>query len=170
MRLLQRLLGRQDRGTAPLLYQAVVAEGRRTHWYEAGQVPDTIDGRFDMIAAILSIVLLRLEAEPEGAAPNAALAECFIHDMDGQLREIGIGDIVVGKHIGRMMGMLGGRLTAYRAGLAGGSLHDALVRNLYRGHAPDPAAVAHVEAGLFALHGRLAAAPLAGIVAGKLPE
>jgi len=169
MRLLKRLLGGHDRGTAPLLYQAVVAEGRRPHWYQAGQVPDTIDGRFDMIAAILSIVLLRLEREPEGAAPNAALAECFIQDMDGQLREIGVGDIVVGKHIGRMMGMLGGRLTAYRAGLAAGSLHDALVRNLYRGHAPEEAALAHVEAGLLAFRDRLAAVPLASVIAGKLP-
>lgn len=169
MRLLQRLLGRNDRGAAPLLYQAVVAEGRRPHWYQAGEVPDTIDGRFDMIAAVLAMVLLRLEAEPEGAAPNAALAECFIHDMDGQLREIGIGDIVVGKHIGRMMGMLGGRLGAYRSGLAAGSLGDALVRNVYRGHAPALDALAHVEAGLLALRDRLAAAPLASIVAGELP-
>ncbi len=169
MRLLQRLLGRNDRGAAPLLYQAVVAEGRRPHWYQAGEVPDTIDGRFDMIAAVLAMVLLRLEAEPAGAAPNAALAECFIHDMDGQLREIGIGDIVVGKHIGRMMGMLGGRLGAYRSGLAAGSLGDALVRNVYRGHAPAPEALAHVEAGLLALRDRLAAAPLASIVAGELP-
>lgn len=169
MRLLKRLLGGQDRGTAPLLYQAVVAEGRRPHWYREGAVPDTIDGRFDMIAAVLAVVLLRLEQEPEGAAPNAALAECFIEDMDGQLREIGIGDIVVGKHIGRMMGMLGGRLTAYRAGFAARSLGDALVRNLYRGHAPDDAALAHVEAELKAFRDRLAAAPIATLVAGKLP-
>jgi cytochrome b pre-mRNA-processing protein 3 len=169
MRLLKRLFGSQDRGTAPLLYQAVVAEGRKPHWYQAGQVPDTIDGRFDMIAAVLSIVLLRLELEPEGAAPNAAVAECFIHDMDGQLREIGIGDIVVGRHIGRMMGMLGGRLTAYRAGFAAGSLQEALVRNLYRGHPPEAAALAHVEAGLIAFRDQLAATPIATVIAGKLP-
>jgi cytochrome b pre-mRNA-processing protein 3 len=169
MRLLKRLLGGQNRGTAPLLYQAVVAEGRRPHWYRAGQVPDTIDGRFDMIAAVLSVVLLRLEQEPEGAAPNAALAECFIQDMDGQLREIGIGDIVVGKHIGRMMGMLGGRLTAYRAGLATRSLGEALTRNLYRGHVPEAAVLAHVETELLAFRDRLAATPIATIIAGSLP-
>src|SRR3546814_9204461 len=65
--------------------------------------------------------------------------------MDGQLREIGIGDIIVGKHIGRMMSMLGGRLGAYRAGLAEGDLAPALVRNLYRGTAPAPAALAHTR-------------------------
>ena len=83
-------------------------------------VPDTVDGRFDMIAAVLCTVLLRLEREPEGLATTAPLTERFVDDMDGQLRQIGIGDIVVGKHIGKMMSMLGGRLGAYRDGLARG--------------------------------------------------
>ena len=170
MGLLQRLFGRPNRGTAPLLYNQVVALGREPHWYRDGRVPDTIDGRFDMIAAVLAMVLLRLEGEPEGIAPSTALAECFIDDMDGQLREIGVGDIVVGKHMGRMMGMLGGRLGAYRDGLASGSLREALVRNLYRGQAPAEAGVAHVEAQLLALRDRLAALPVATIVAGELPR
>jgi len=170
MGLFKRLFGAPDRGTAPQLYTAIVATGRAPHWYAEGAVPDTIDGRFDMIAAILSLVLLRLEGEPEAMAPSAALAECFIDDMDGQLREIGIGDIVVGKHMGRMMGMVGGRLGAYRAGLADGTLGAALVRNLYRGVPPADTALAHVEAALIALRDRLAAAPTATILAGELPQ
>jgi hypothetical protein len=75
--LFQRLFGAPDRGTAPALYEAVTAQGRRPHWYEAGAVPDTIDGRFDMIAAVLAMVLLRLESEPAGfpkapRSPNAS--------------------------------------------------------------------------------------------------
>ena len=62
--------------------------------------------------------------------------------MDGQLRQIGIGDVVVGKHVGRMMGALGGRLGAYRDGLAAGDLGPALVRNLYRGEPPAARALA----------------------------
>jgi cytochrome b pre-mRNA-processing protein 3 len=170
MGLLKRLFGTPDRGTAPRLYAAIVARGRAPHWYAEGRVPDTIDGRFDMIAAMLALVLLRLEQDPEAIGPSTALAECFIEDMDGQLREIGIGDIVVGKHMGKMMGMVGGRLGAYRTGLAQGSLRDALVRNLYRGHAPDDAALAHVEAALLALRDGLAAMPIAAILAGKLPQ
>ncbi|WP_066799811.1 ubiquinol-cytochrome C chaperone family protein [Sphingomonas soli] len=169
MRLLQRLFGAPDRGTAPQLYDAVVALGRMPHWYEEGAVPDTIDGRFDMIAAVLSIVMLRLEGDPQGVPQSTALAECFIQDMDGQLREIGIGDVVVGKHLGRMMGMLGGRLGAYRDGLAAGSIRDALVRNVYRGAPPADAALAHVERELLALREKLAAAPIAVLVAGELP-
>ncbi len=170
MGLLKRLFGAPDRGTAPQLYAAIVAAGRAPHWYVEGAVPDTIDGRFDMIAAILSLVLLRLENAPEARAPSTALAECFIEDMDGQLREIGIGDIVVGKHMGRMMGMIGGRLGAYRAGLAGEGLRAALVRNLYRGAAPSDPALTHVEAELLGLRDRLAAMPVAAILAGELPK
>lgn len=170
MGLLKRLFGAPDRGTAPQLYAAIVAAGRAPHWYAKGEVPDTIDGRFDMIAAVLSLVLLRLESEPEAMAPSTQLAECFIDDMDGQLREIGIGDVVVGKHMGRMMGMVGGRLGAYRAGLAGEGLGAALVRNLYRGKAPSDAGLAHVEGELLALRDRLAAAPTAAILAGALPQ
>ncbi len=151
------------------LYNAVVARGREPHWYVAGAVPDTVDGRFDMIAAVLAMVLLRLETEPAGAAPAAQVTERFVDDMDGQLREIGIGDIVVGKHIGRMMAMLGGRLGAYRDGIAGGDLGPALVRNLYRGEAPDPLAVAHVSTHLMGLRETLAGVSVARLIDGDLP-
>jgi cytochrome b pre-mRNA-processing protein 3 len=165
-------LGRQDEAGLPL-YTAAVARGREPHWYLDGAVPDTVDGRFDTLAAVLSVVLLRLEAEP---GPNlgagrlsVAATERFVDDMDGQLRQAGIGDITVGKHIGRMMSALGGRLGAYRDGLAAGDLKPALVRNLYRGEAPPPAALAHVEARLLALRDALAATPHDALEEGRLP-
>ena len=132
---LQKLMGREDDTLAASLYDAVIDGARQPHWYEAGGVPDTIDGRFDMVAAILSLVLLRLESEPRANAASIRLTERFVTDMDAQLREQGVGDIGVGKHIGKMMGMLGGRLGAYRDGLAAGDLQVALERNLYRGRA-----------------------------------
>ena len=165
---LAALMGKRDEETLPL-YQAVVARARQPHWYLDGEVPDSVDGRFDAVAAVLSTVLLRLEREQEAAGPSARLAERFVDDMDGQLREIGIGDVVVGKHVGRMMSMLGGRLGAYRDGFAAGELTPALVRNLYRGKPPGDAAVAHVAAQLEDLRERLAAVPLASILEGKLP-
>ncbi len=168
MRLLKRLFQAPDRGTAPLLYAAIVARGRQPHWYEAGAVPDTIDGRFDMIAAVMSLVLLRLEQDESAVPFSTHLTEVFIDDMDGQLRQIGIGDIVVGKHVGKMMGMLGGRLGAYRTALADGTLGEALVRNLYRGEAPEPQALAHVETELRALHAKLGTTPIATLRAGEL--
>lgn len=168
MNWIARLFGRTDEEGLPL-YTAIVAQARATHWYEAGAVPDTVDGRFDMVAAILSLVLLRLELEPLAAGPSARLTERFVEDMDGQLREIGIGDIIVGKHIGRMMSMLGGRLGAYRAGLAANDLDTALVRNLYRGAAPAPEALRHVATALLGFRDSLATTPSAAILEGKLP-
>ncbi len=146
---LQRLLGRSDprEGLAPL-YNAIVGEGRQPHWYLDGAVPDTIDGRFDMIVAIMALVLIRLEQQ-NAAQESAWLTELFVDDMDGQLRQEGIGDVVVGKHVGRMMSALGGRISAYRAALQTGTgLDEALRRNLYRGAEVPDAAVAHVEGAL----------------------
>jgi cytochrome b pre-mRNA-processing protein 3 len=166
--ILARIFGeRRDESLA--LYQAVVARAREHHWYVEGAVPDTVDGRFDVVAAVLSLVLLRLESEAAGAQPAVHLAERFVDDMDPQLREIGIGDLVVGKHVGRMMAALGGRLGAYREALAAGDLRPALIRNLYRGAAPAPAALDHAAGALSELHAALASASVATLVGGQLP-
>ena len=147
---LQRLFGSRSDPKAGLLplYEAVIAQGRQPHWYMEGAVPDTLDGRFDMIVAILAQVLIRLEAQG-GAQDSVWLTELFVDDMDGQLRQEGIGDVVVGKHIGRMMSALGGRISAYRDALTGqADMADALRRNLYRGAPVSDAALAHVEGAL----------------------
>ena len=151
------------------LYVAVVARARAPNWYVEGAVPDSIDGRFDMIAAVLAMVMLRLESDPAGVPAATHLAESFVDDMDPQLREIGIGDLLVGKHIGRMMGMLGGRLGAYRDGIAAGDLKPALVRNLYRGDTPADVALAHVEGELLALREAAAGVSVDRLIDGELP-
>jgi cytochrome b pre-mRNA-processing protein 3 len=165
-----RLFGRGERDALAPLYKAVVAEARRPDWYRQGRVPDTLDGRFDMVAAVLSLVLLRLEDEGDaGRAPSAHLTELFVEDMDGQLRERGIGDIVVGKHVGRMMGALGGRLGAFREAFAAGDLDAAIERNIYRGTAPAAEPLGAVRHGLADLHARLRAVPAASLIAGAWP-
>jgi len=150
------------------LYAAVIAQARAQHWYLEGGVPDTLDGRFDMIAAMLSLVMMRMEALG-AVAESAWLTELFIDDMDGQVRQIGFGDIVVGKQIGRMIGALGGRLAAYRAGLSGeASLSDALVRNLYRGEAPAADELAYTEAQIRALAAHIDGLSHDALLAGQL--
>ena len=152
------------------LYDAVVALARDPEWYRQGAVPDTLDGRFDMIAAVLALVLLRIEAEGvAGRAASAMLVERFVDDMDGQLRQIGIGDILVGKHIGKMVSALGGRLGAYREGLGEGDLRPALTRNLYRGAEVAPEALALVDARLRRLSDALAETPFDRLIEGVLP-
>ena len=164
-----RIFGGGRRGEAEALYRASVARAREEHWYLAGDVPDTVDGRFDMIAAVLSAVMIRLEGDPAGARPAVYLAEAFVDDMDPQLREIGIGDITVGKHVGKMMAALGGRLGAYRQGFAAGDLRPALVKNLYRGTPPAPAALEHVAGELTVLGRTLADTQLPRLLKGELP-
>ena len=151
------------------LYDAVVARGRAPAWYLDG-APDTLDGRFDMIAAILAHVLIRLEDDPVARQPSVHLAELFVDDMDGQLRQIGIGDMIVGKHIGKMMSALGGRLTAYRdAGADPAALRAALVRNLWQG-ADLGAPADAVTARMARFAAALAAVPVANILSGALPD
>lgn len=171
MSILRRLFSNDDpRDALRPLYSAIVSRGREPHWYAQGGVADTLDGRFDMITAILCLVLLRLESVPEAKQQSVWLTELFVDDMDGQLRQIGIGDMIVGKHIGRMMSALGGRLSAYRSGLgAGESLEDALIRNVYRGNAPAPDQLEHVAAGLRTLWNALAQTGAAPLWAGNLP-
>lgn len=166
---LHRLFGRTDpREALQPLYQAIVAEARQPHWYLDGAVPDTIDGRFDMLVAVLAQALVRLEQL--GAAQESVwLTELFVDDMDGQLRQEGIGDVVVGKHVGRMMSALGGRISAYRAALSqGGDLTEALRRNLYRGQEADATAVAHVENALRGRWARLSHLGLDSLLKGDL--
>jgi len=167
--LLQRILAPRTEPDAPtLLYQAIVAQARSPHWYVEGAVPDTMDGRFDMLSSILALVLLRLEAI-DARLETARLAELFVTDMDGQLRQGGVGDLVVGKHIGRMMSLLGGRLDAYRAGLEpGGDLAGAIDRNIHRGASVADGGRNHVEQGLRALAEGLARRPLDIILAGEI--
>lgn len=171
MTLLQRLFGKNEpdpkTGLVPL-YNQVVARARLPHWYVEGQVPDSVDGRFDMVAAILTLVLLRLEEDQSNAQAMAYLTELFVDDMDGQLREFGIGDMIVGKHIGRIMGALGGRLGAFREAVADETkLDDAILRNIYRSETANPAALAHVRNGLLTVERSLGAQAPETIVAGS---
>ncbi|MGX7953399.1 ubiquinol-cytochrome C chaperone family protein [Tsuneonella sp. HG249] len=126
------------------LWSAVVAEARRPDWYADGGVADTVPGRFDMVSAVLAVVLLWMEGREALAAPSVYLTELFVHDMDGQLREFGIGDVVVGKHVGKLVGAMGGRIDAYRAGLVGddAALVDAVSRNVTFGEGGKPELVA----------------------------
>ncbi|MGV1684980.1 ubiquinol-cytochrome C chaperone family protein [Sphingopyxis sp. NJF-3] len=147
------------------LWNAVVATARAPHWYEAGGVPDTLDGRFDMIGLVLALVLHRIDDDPDEALAGVQLTELFVSDMDGQMRQIGFGDMVVGKQVGRMVGALGGRLGAYRAADGSDELRAALVRNLWRGKAPADAALDHVAAEVAALRATLAAMPVEVLIA-----
>ena len=134
MRLLDRLFPpRPDhRDELRPLWAQVVAMARQPAWYRDCGVADTLEGRFDMVTAVLALVLLRMEAVPALAARTAPLTEIFVEEMDGQLRQSGVGDLMVGKQIGKLVATLGGRMGAYRAALAvgGEELAQAVHRNV----------------------------------------
>ncbi|RVU03436.1 hypothetical protein EOE18_15915 [Novosphingobium umbonatum] len=132
--LLRRLFGSSvdDHAAVRPFWHRVVELARAKAWYLEGGVADTLAGRFDVITLVLSLALLRMENVESLKRPSVLLTELFVTDMDGQLRESGVGDMVVGKHIGRLMSVLGGRLGAYREALAQdeAALMQALERNM----------------------------------------
>jgi cytochrome b pre-mRNA-processing protein 3 len=153
------------------LWDRIVAVARQEHWYRDHAVPDTLDGRFDMVVLVTALVLLRLEAEAKGQEA-AWLTERFVADMDGSLRDIGVGDLVIGRQMGQVLGALGGRLGAYRNALAPDAPPDALVealaRNVWRGAAP-PGAAADLAQAVRALDAAVRAVPLVDILEGRAP-
>ena len=164
--------GRREREAYRPLYDSVVNAGRDPSWYVEGHVPDTIDGRFDILSALLALVLIRMEREEEQTrAASVLLTEIFIDDMDGTIRQIGIGDLMVGKHVGKMMGALGGRLGAFRDAIAQGEgFEGPVVRNIFRDAPPSDTALAFVSGRLRRFHDRLATTPLGQVLEGRLPS
>ena len=172
MSFFSRLLGTgpDPRDALRPLWFRVIALSRLPEYYARCGVADTIGGRFDMVVNILSLVMLRMEKSRALAPKAALLTELFVEDMDGQLREGGVGDIVVGKHMGKLMSALGGRLGAIREALASGddaALAAAMERNVTFADAGDPEALA---ARLLALREDLASRSDADILEGRIAQ
>lgn len=147
MAFLAKIFGRapDPRADYAPLYRAVVAVARRPAWYAGCGVADTEEGRFDMLSAVLATVIVRMETSAELRPAASLLTELFVEDIEGQLRQQGIGDPTLGKRMGKLMGALGGRIGVYRAGLAqadGEALAQAVERNVTFGESGDPACVA----------------------------
>lgn len=172
MAFLSRMMGLEadPREALRPLWHRVVELARAPHWYAREGVADTLAGRFDMVTAVLALVLLRMERDPALAAPAALLTELFVEDMDGQLRESGVGDLKVGKHVGKLVGVLGGRLGALREGFAADGdavLVAALGRNITFLAGADRALLA---AALRNLHEALGAVSDADLLDGRIPS
>ncbi len=161
MSFINRLLGTgpDPREAVRPLWHRVIELAREPSLYTDCNVADTVAGRFDLITAVLCTVMVRVEAS-DMRSESALLAELFVEDMDGQLREFGVNDVVVGKRIGKLMSVLGGRLGAYRAALAAqdaDKLTKAVARNVtFSDGADQDASAACVSGKLLALSQRLA--------------
>ncbi|MGQ0558441.1 MAG: ubiquinol-cytochrome C chaperone family protein [Sphingosinicella sp.] len=168
MTLLRRLFARDAAAIDPL-YRAIVARARDSAWYVEGAVPDTPTGRFDLVAALTALVLLRLEPEGEaGRSWSVALTEAFVDDMRANLREMGTSEPGLGKAVGRLVRALGGRIKAFRRALDEEDFEPAVRRNIFHDSEPASAALAEVSKRLSSFAKALDERPLAGIVAGEL--
>lgn len=128
--ILSRLFRKKESPALPL-YEAIVAAARHPVPYASWQVPDTVQGRFDMIILHLFLVLGRLKGEDDALAQN--LVDDFFADMDRSLREMGVADVSVGKKVRKMAEATYGRLLAYeKAAVVGpADLAAAIARNLF---------------------------------------
>ena len=130
------------------LYGAAVAAARQHFLYETLRVPDTLDGRFDAIVLHVYLVIRRLNAEPEsGAALAQSVFDAMFLDMDINLREMGVGDLSVGKRNRAMWEAFHGRSAVYATAWNDASvLSWAIARNVWRGaEAPAGSAAALVR-------------------------
>jgi cytochrome b pre-mRNA-processing protein 3 len=128
--------------TISALYGMIVAQARSPVFYRDYAVADTVNGRFDLLLAHLALVVGRLMREEEGKATGQALFDRFCADMDDNLREIGIGDLSVPKHMKRVGEAFYGRAQAYERALAekhGTALIEVVARNVYGGSGDDAA-------------------------------
>lgn len=133
-----------SRSSLRAVYGAIVAAARHPRFYAEWGVPDTVDGRYDMIILHAVLVLDRLAAEGEaGQSFSQGLTDELFADMDRSLREMGVGDLSVGKKVRRMAEVFYGRAQAYAPLLRAGdapALGQAIYRNVHAGEGPEEAA------------------------------
>jgi cytochrome b pre-mRNA-processing protein 3 len=165
-----RLFGHPpEKIAAAAVHRAAVDQARQVPFYAEHGVPDTLDGRFEMIILHAFLVLHRLRALPESQKFNQALYDVLFADMDRALREMGTGDLSVGKQVKRMAEGFAGRIRAYEGGLAGtGDLRDALRRNLYGTVTPGDENLAFMADYLSRQAAHLAAQEVGTIVGGTV--
>jgi cytochrome b pre-mRNA-processing protein 3 len=154
------------------LYGAAVAAARQPVLFAGIGVPDTLDGRFDVVALHAALLVRRIARDPDPRAKALAQAvfDAMFADMDVNLREMGVSDLAVGKRVKRMWEAFHGRAVAYEAALRDGDLAGlemALSRNVWRGEPPD-GAPARLAAIARAADAALAAIPFAALVAGEV--
>jgi cytochrome b pre-mRNA-processing protein 3 len=153
-------------------YTSIVAQARQPHFYAELDVPDTIDGRFEMVSLHTILVLDRLRGEKGAASAfGQELFDLFFSDMDSSLREMGVGDTSVPKKIKKMAEAFYGRAAALGEALAADGrqpLVDMIRRNLHAGReAADAAAITALAAYVRAAAEALAAQPLDDILDGR---
>ncbi|THD71952.1 MAG: ubiquinol-cytochrome C chaperone [Bradyrhizobium sp.] len=123
------------RGTIETIYGMIVTQAREPLFYRDFGVPDTVNGRFDLLVLHLWMVLRRLRPMAGGPDLSQVLFDRFCDDMDANLREMGVGDLAVPKRMQAFGEAFYGRSAAYDLALAAGEepLAQALCKNILNG-------------------------------------
>jgi cytochrome b pre-mRNA-processing protein 3 len=123
------------RGTIEAIYGMIVTQARQPSFYRDLGVPDTVNGRFDLLVLHLWMVLRRFQSADGAANLSQALFDHFCDDMDANLREMGVGDLTVPKRMQAFGEAFYGRAAAYDLALTSGQepLAQALCKNILNG-------------------------------------
>jgi cytochrome b pre-mRNA-processing protein 3 len=133
--------------TISTLYGMIVAQARLPVFYQVYRVPDTVDGRFELILLHLYLFLRHSDRDPIDRELGQQVFDLFCRDMDRNLREMGIGDLKVPKEMQRIGEAFYGRASAYEAAIASddiGAIVKALSRNVYGSEGAEPEAAARL--------------------------
>ena len=139
------------------LYGTIVAQARAEALYQRFGVPDTVNGRLEMVLLHVVLLLRRLNEEPDGAPCGQAVFDLFCQDMDDNLREMGVGDLAVPREMQRIGEAFYGRQAAYVGALASSdpqALVEVLKRNVLEGGEGAEALAGYVRAAAEALAAR----------------
>lgn len=153
------------------LYAQTVAQSRRPALYADLGVPDTVEGRFELYSLHVYLILERLKGQGEAAADTAqALFDTYVSALDHALREMGVGDLSVGKKMRKLGEAFYGRVSSYEAALAElpatEALDALLARTVYEG--ADAARLADLRAYILAQRAALAGQAVDRLVAGEV--
>jgi len=123
------------RGTIEAIYGMIVTQAREPLFYRDLGVPDTVNGRFDLLLLHLWLVLQRLQSVEAGSGLSQALFDHFCGDMDDNLREMAVGDLTVPKRMQAFGEAFYGRTAAYDLALIAGhqALAQAICKNVLNG-------------------------------------
>jgi cytochrome b pre-mRNA-processing protein 3 len=115
------------------IYRWIVAAARQPVFYERFGVPDTVEGRIEMLMLHTGLVMSRLAATDGDRDLSRAVAEAFFTDVDANLRELAVSDVAVPKKMKKVASAFYGRVQAYEEAAGEDGLAEALTRNLLAG-------------------------------------